>query len=83
MDNDRDIHTKIIGNGRVEDGVFVIKMSKHMSKENLNVVDLSAALERAWVIWLVLSMLEPRASCQLVWTSSEYDGAMGGTSGTG
>ena len=82
MANDWDIYMNMIGNGRVEDGVFVIKMSKHMSKENLNAVDLSgAALEKAW-IWLVLSILESRASCQLVWTSSEYDGAMGGTSGT-
>ena len=56
---------KIIGHGRVEDGVFVVEMSKHMSKENLNVVDLSnSALERAWMIWLVLSKLESKASCQ-------------------
>ena len=63
--NDWDMHMKIIGHGRVEDGVFVVGMSKHMSKENLNVVDLSNSdLEKAWMIWLVLSKLESKASCQ-------------------
>ena len=63
--NDWEIHMNMIGNGRVEDGVFVVGMSKHMSKENLNVVDLSNSdLERAWMISLVLSKLESKASCQ-------------------
>ena len=56
---------KIVGHGRVEDGVFVVDMSKNMSKEKLNVVDLSNSdRERAWMIWLVLSKLESTASCQ-------------------
>ena len=56
---------KIIGHGRGEDGVFVVYMSKNMSKEKLNVVDLSNSdRERAWMIWLVLSKLESTASCQ-------------------
>ena len=41
MASDWDIHMKLIGHGKVEDGVFVVEMSKNMSKEKLNVVDLS------------------------------------------
>ena len=65
MVNDWDIQIRILGHGGVEDGVFVVEMSKNMSKENLNVVDLSNSdLERAWMISLVLSKLESKASCQ-------------------
>ena len=65
MANDWDIQIKTIGHGGVEVGVFVVGMSKNMSKENLTVVGLSNSdLERAWMIWLVLSKLESKASCQ-------------------
>ena len=75
---------KTLGHGKVGARILVLEMLRHMSKEDLNVVDLStAALERAWMIWLVWSMLESKASCKWIWTSTEYDGAMGGTSGTG
>ena len=84
MANDWEIQMKIIGHGKLEEGILVLEMSKHMSKENLNVVDLStAALERAWMICLVLSMLESKASCKWIWTSAEYDGVIGCTSETG